>query len=139
MFRKMIFQSGSAELMVGKKNMAFGFFYLLFAMGLGMYFSGAEALTGGQKALLNSAILQGNIDSVLNIVVGYLICRLPFVEWLSKAVSPLMIIGALFHSGMLYLAGFGLLPHAMALLPVGGFLIIAVMLLMGIGVLGLGS
>ncbi|MBI5491601.1 MAG: hypothetical protein HY893_01575 [Deltaproteobacteria bacterium] len=138
MFRKMIFQSGSTELMVGKKNMAFGFFYLLFAMGLGMYLSGnAGALTGGQKALLNSAMLQGNIDSVLNIVVGYLVCRLPFVEWLSKAVSPLMIIGALFHSGMLYLAGFGLLPRAMALLPVGGFLIIAVMLLMGIGVLGL--
>lgn len=137
MFRKMILHSNAAELMAGKKNMAFGFFYLLFAMGLGMVLSGAGAHLAGQKALLNNAVLQGNIDAVLNIVVGYLVCRLPFVEWLSKAVSLLMIAGALFHSGVLYLAAFGLLPRAVSLLPVGGFLIIAVMLLMGIGVLGL--
>ncbi len=139
MFRKMIFESGAINLMVGKKNMVFGFFYLLFTMVLAIYLSGNVewALTGGQKALLNSAVLQGNIDSVLNIVVGYLVCRLPLVEWLSKAVSPLMILGTLFHSGMLYLAGFGLLPFASALIPVGGLLIIAVMLLMGLGVLSL--
>ncbi|MDP2689178.1 MAG: hypothetical protein Q8P48_03585, partial [Deltaproteobacteria bacterium] len=69
--------------------------------------------------------------------VGYLICRLPFVGWLSRAISIIMISGALFHSGVLYLAGFNLLPFALAFIPVGGFLIAAVLLFMGVGVLSL--
>lgn len=126
----------------GKWNMAFGVLYLLFTLIVGLYITGkfglhVEDLTGSQKNMLTSALLQANIDSIFNIVAGYLIYRMPFVGWLSRAVSALMFAGALLHSGMLYLAGFGLLSFAMHLIPVGGTIIISVMLVMGISVLSI--
>ncbi len=133
--------------MIGKKNMAFGFFYFLTTLGLGMFLASkfklppdqlGPWLQSGQHALLKAAHAHGNLESVLNIVIGYLLCRLSLEPWIAKAVSALLIVGALFHSGMLYLAGAGL-GFAGGLTPIGGISIVAAMALMGVGVLKLKS
>lgn len=120
--------------MNGKNNMVFGFVYLLFATVLSLYFGDRASASG---ALLSSAFLQANLDAALNLGGGYLIMRMPFVGWLSKTISGLLIAGALLHSGMLYVSGLGLLPVASVLMPLGVFIMAAVALFMGIGVLSL--
>ncbi len=133
--------------MIGKKNMAFGFFYFLTTLGLGMFLASkfqlppdqlGKWLASPQHALLKAAHAHGNLESVLNIAIGYLLCRLALEAWITKTVSVLLIVGALFHSGMLYLAGAGL-GFAGMLTPIGGISIIASMLLMGIGIVKLKS
>ena len=121
--------------MNGKKNMVFGFVYLLAATSLSLYFG--DRASAAANALLSSAFLQANIDAALNLGGGYLICRLPFVDWLSRTISILMIAGALLHSGMLYVSGLGLLPVAAVLMPLGIAIMAGVALFMGIGVLSL--
>lgn len=120
--------------MNGKKNMVFGFVYLLAATSLSLYFG--DRASAAANALLSSAFLQANIDAALNLGGGYLICRLPFVDWLSRTISILMIAGALLHSGMLYVSGLGLLPVA-AVTALGIAIMAGVALFMGIGVLSL--
>ena len=133
--------------MIGKKNMVFGFFYFLTTLGLGMYLGSkfqlppAEMgawLQSQQHAMLRAAHVHGNMESVLNILIGYLLCRLALDAWIAKTVSVLLIVGALFHSGMLYLAGLGV-AFAPALTPIGGIAVITSILLMGIGVFRLKS
>ncbi len=133
--------------MTGKKNMAFGFFYFLTTLGLGMFLASkfqlppAELgawLQSPQHALLKAAHAHGNLESVLNIIIGYLLCRLALDAWIARTVSVLLIIGALFHSGMLYLAGAGF-GWAGSLTPIGGISIVVSMLLMGIGIVKLKS
>lgn len=121
--------------MNGKKNMVFGFFYLLAATVLSLYFGGA--VSSASNAMLSSAFLQANLDAALNLGGGYLISRLPFVDWLSRTISILLIAGALLHSGMLYVSGLGLLPVAAVLMPLGVAIMAGVALFMGIGVLSL--
>ena len=131
--------------MIGKKNMAFGFFYFLTTLGLGMFLASkfslppaelGKWLQSPQHGILKAAHAHGNLESVLNIVIGYLLCRLALEEWIAKTVSWLLIIGALFHSGMLYLAGLGV-GVAGKLTPIGAISLVLVMLLMGVGVLRL--
>lgn len=125
--------------MAGKRNIVFGFSYLFFTLALSLYLIGSsQGLAGVRSENISNALIQADIDSVLNILAGYLIRRLSFVDWLARVISPLMIAGALLHSGILYLACFGLLPLALTLLmPVGSFILIAVTLFMGIGLLSL--
>jgi hypothetical protein len=120
--------------MNGKKNMVFGFVYLLFATVLSLYFGDRASVSND---LLASAFLQANLDAALNLGGGYLIIRLPFVDWLSRTISVLLMAGALLHSGMLYVSGIGLLPVAAVLMPLGVAIMAAVALFMGIGVLSL--
>ncbi len=120
--------------MNGKKNMVFGFVYLLAATVLSLYFGDRASASG---TLLSSAFLQANLDAALNLGGGYLISRLPFVDWLSRTISVLLMAGALLHSGMLYVSGIGLLPVAAVLMPLGVAIMAAVALFMGIGVLSL--
>ncbi|OGP13536.1 MAG: hypothetical protein A2052_00960 [Deltaproteobacteria bacterium GWA2_54_12] len=120
--------------MNGKKNMVFGFVYLLSATVLSLYFGGAAS--SASNAMLSSAFLQANLDAALNLGGGYLISRLPFVDWLSKTISVLLIAGAFLHSGMLYVSGLGLLPVA-AVTALGIVIMAGVALFMGIGVLSL--
>ncbi|HXH71740.1 MAG TPA: hypothetical protein VNI58_02875 [Mariprofundaceae bacterium] len=133
--------------MIGKKNMAFGFFYFITTLCLGLYLANKFKLPpdqlgawmkSGQHAVLKAAHAHGNLESFLNIAIGYLLCRLALDAWIAKTVSVLLIVGALFHSGMLYLAGAGF-GWAGALTPIGAISIITSMLLMGIGVLRLKS
>jgi hypothetical protein len=121
-------------IMNGKKNMVFGFVYLLAATVLSLYFGDRASASG---TLLSSAFLQANLDAALNLGGGYLISRLPFVDWLSRTISVLLMAGALLHSGMLYVSGIGLLPVAAVLMPLGVAIMAAVALFMGIGVLSL--
>lgn len=119
--------------MAGKRNIAFGFLYLLLTIVLYLAARPAEA---GQAAF-ESALVQANIDALLNIGAGWLISRLPFVEWVAGTVSWLMIAGALLRSGTLCLAAMGLLHPAAAIMPLGALILAAVTLFMGIGYLSL--
>jgi len=118
--------------MTGKKNIIFGVVYLFLAMGLNAF---ADWGAAAQDAL-SSAFLHANLDAGLNIVIGFIILRLPFVDWLSKTISILMIFGALLHSGTLYLSGFGI-ASAAVIMPFGAVIIAGVMLFTGIGALSL--
>lgn len=127
--------------MTGKKNMVFGFFYFVLTMGLGMYLakkmgSGPEWLASSQRKALHAAHVHGNVEALLNVITGYLLCRLALDSWIAKTASILLIIGVVFHSGMLYLGGLGA-GLAFSLAPVGAIALVLSMLLMGIGVLKL--
>lgn len=124
--------------MTGKRNIMFGVFYLLFALCCGLYAAlGAPGLPEARHGLLNTAFVHAVIDAALNIAVGSLVCRLPFVGWVSRTLSFLMILGAVFHSGVLYLAVLNLLPYSPAFITVGSFLLISVLAFMCIGILSL--
>jgi len=142
--------------MIGKKNIVFGFLYLVLTAALGplmvdMYedFGKAmgekqtlvgrlqalqenefeedlEALSADQIAKANTAGIlsmnklmnselpidgikggphaHGNLESLLNIVVGLVICFLAVPIWLKQLVSWLFIVGTVMHSGMMYLS-----------------------------------
>lgn len=47
----------------------------------------------------------GNLESMLNVVIGILLMFLAVPSALKQVISWLFIIGAVFHSGMLYLDG----------------------------------
>ena len=114
----------------GKKNIIFGVVYLFLAMGLNAFAGQGETY---QEAL-SQAFLNANLDAGLNIIIGFIIMRLPFVDWLSRAISVLMISGALLHSGTLYLSGFGV-AYAAVIMPLGAAILAVVMLFTGIGAL----
>lgn len=120
---------------IGRKNMVFGFAYLVATLGLGMFL--ANKLSSGDKAwlanpgreLLRSVHAHGNLESLLNVVVGYLICRLAISQGLAQAISILFIVGAALHSGMLYLGGLGM-GWAFSVTPVGAVALVLGVILM---------
>ncbi len=125
--------------MIGKKNMVFGFFYFIATLGLGIYLAkinNAPGVTDAQKSILRAAHAHGNMESFLNIAIGYLLCRLQLNRGLAQVVSIALIAGAALHSGMLYLGGLGY-RGAFALAPIGAFSLVLTVLLMGVGVLSL--
>lgn len=160
--------------MIGKKNIVFGFIYLVFTAALGpvmiLNYSGdvavaeaakqqklgalqvaasngfevdLEPMSAEQIAKANTAALlalsanlnseapidaikggphtHGNLEALLNIVVGVVLCFLAVPLLFKQIISWVFIIGALGHSGLLYLAVALGLPWAQALLisPVG--------------------
>lgn len=142
--------------MIGKKNIVFGFLYLVCTAALGPFmltqFGAAaqaqeekqiafsrleqfsannfeenlETMSGDQIAKANSAALlalnkqlnarapidaikggphtHGNLESLLNIVVGVVLGLLAISALFKQIISWVFIAGALLHSGMLYLA-----------------------------------
>jgi len=142
--------------MIGKKNIVFGFFYLVLTAALGplmvdMYEDFGQAMGEKQTSvgrlqalqendfeedldplpadqiakantagllslnkLMNSELpidsikggphAHGNLESLLNIVVGLVICFLAVPAWLKQLVSWLFIVGTVMHSGMMYLS-----------------------------------
>jgi uncharacterized membrane protein YgdD (TMEM256/DUF423 family) len=116
---------------IGKKNILFGLVYFLTTLGLGIFLANKgqagepEWAQSTAKHLLATAHSHGNLESLLNIVLGYLICRIadPALT-LAKVASALLIVGALFHSGTLYLAGAGL-DFAMNFTPIGALSMVA--------------
>ena len=157
--------------MIGKKNIVFGFIYLVFTAALGavmvnMYEDygntvgekqehvgrlqtlqqnnfeedleviSTEQLSKANTAgilsinkLLNTeaeidsikggAHAHGNLESLLNIVVGLVIGYLAVAVWLKQLISWLFIIGTLMHSGMLYLGTVFSMTWAETLLGTG--------------------
>lgn len=120
---------------IGKKNMIFGFAYFITTLILGLYLASQaeEALPGAKEnpllELLSHAHSHGNLESVLNILVGYLLCQLEASSGLLNVVSILLLIGAIFHSGMLYLSGLGV-GFALNLAVIGAISLIITMALM---------
>ncbi len=125
--------------MVGKKNMVFGFAYFLASLFLGMYMAflldGADThfLASEARKAFRAAHAHANMESVLNIVFGYLLCRLTMEAWVAKTVSVLLIVGALLHSGMLIFASLGA-GGLLQIAPVGSLLLVVMMALMAYGV-----
>jgi len=172
--------------MIGKKNIVFGFIYLVFTASLGLVmvekyedFGNAaqdkqasvgrlqalkgndfeeelEPLTAKQIAKANTAGIlglnkltnieaeidaikggphaHGNLEALLNIVAGLTLCFIAAASWLKQLVSWLFIVGAIMHSGMLYLARVFDLGWANTLLDtgIGPFSILIGLLLIGI-------
>jgi len=172
--------------MIGKKNIAFGFIYLVFTAALGpvmvnMYQDYGQAagekqqyvgrlqslqasgfeeelepLSAEQIARANTAGIlsinkllnvesaidsikggphaHGNLESLLNIVVGLVLGFLAAAAWLKQLISWLFITGAIMHSGMLYLATVFKLGWANSLLEtgIGPVCILAGLLIVGI-------
>ncbi len=120
---------------IGKKNMIFGFAYFITTLLLGMYIA-SQAMEAGPETeenplhdLLVAAHAHGNLESFLNIVIGYILCQLEISSGLAQTVSILLLIGAIFHSGMLYLTGIGA-GFAINLAPIGAISLVLTMALM---------
>lgn len=120
---------------IGKKNMVFGFAYFITTLLLGLYLAnkGQSQDPAWEDSpahhLLGTAHAHGNLESLLNIVIGYILCHLEVSSGLASIASILLLVGAIFHSGMLYLTGLGL-GAAINLAPVGALSLIATMALM---------
>ncbi len=86
-----------------------------------------DAIKGGGHA-------HGNLESVLNIIVGLVLLFISAAKWLKYLISALFIVGTLMHSGMLYLATVFELAWAGQLLEtgIGPFSILLGLLLIGI-------
>jgi len=172
--------------MIGKKNIAFGFIYLVFTAALGLVmvdkyesFGAAaqekQASVGRLQALqgndfeeeleplsaiqiakantvgilglnkLNNTEAEidaikggphahGNLEAVLNIIAGLTLCFIAAATWLKQLISWLFIVGAVMHSGMLYLRTVFELPIASTLLDtgIGPFSILIGLFLIGV-------
>ncbi len=170
--------------MIGKKNVVFGFLFLVLTAALGPYMivkmmpdvakAGAEkqaavgrlqalrennfeenltpltvdkiahANTDGILALNKLASSEGivdgvkagphahgNLESLLNIAAGIVLCFIAVTRIFKQIISWIFIIGTVLHSGMLYLLNFGM-EWAGMLLPLGPPLVLLGLLLMGI-------
>ena len=92
-----------------------------------------NAIKGGPHA-------HGNLESMLNIVIGILLMFLAVPSVFKQAISWLFLIGAVFHSGMLYLGVMFGQGWAMTVLGTGigpiallaGLLLAAVAVIMGL-------
>ncbi len=177
--------------MIGKKNIVFGFLFLVFTAGLGpvmvlMYQDDTagsfidstakkqaaigrlqelktndfeedlEELSPGEIAKANTdgilALNQlynaefaidyikggphahGNLEALLNIAVGVVLTFIAAAPLLKNIVSWMFIIGALLHSGLLYMERLFQYPWATAVLEtgIGPVLILAGLFLMGV-------
>lgn len=121
--------------LIGKKNIVFGFAYFIATLILGIYLA-AELKEAGPEAgesplheILGAAHAHGNLESFLNIVIGYIICQLEASSAILSVVSILLLIGAIFHSGMLYLTGLGV-SSAINIAVVGAISLVITMALM---------
>jgi len=78
------------------------------------------------------AHVHGNLESLLNIVVGFILLTLAIPSGFKMLLSIVFLIGAVFHSGMLYLGGVFHMYWAYNLAPIGAIAII-------VGLLGMGA
>jgi len=131
---------------IGKKNILFGLVYFLATLGLGIFLvnkgqaADPDWAQSTAKHLLGTAHSHGNLEALLNIIFGYLICRLADPSAiLTKVASILLIVGAVFHSGTIYLAGAGL-DFALTFTLVGAIsMVLGVAMMIPIVVQGIGE
>ncbi len=90
---------------------------------------GIDYIKGGPHA-------HGNLESLLNIVAGFILCFISLAVWQKQLISWGFILGTLLHSGMLYLERvFGMAWAGKVLeTGVGPVLILLSLLLMGLAV-----
>ncbi len=80
----------------------------------------------------STAHAHGNLEAMLNIVVGLVLIGLAIPMTFKKLLSILFIVGALCHSGVLYLASVFGIAALTSFTAVGAIAIVAGLLLMGI-------
>ena len=73
----------------------------------------------------------GNLEALLNIAAGLVLCFLGVSAIFKQVISWVFILGALLHSGMLYLLNLDQ-AWALNLLPIGPWLVLLGLLLIGI-------
>ncbi len=125
----------------GKKNIIFGFFYIIITLGLGLFIvlmikndkSFATEPFSFPRVVMRAAHAHGNLESVLNIIIGLIVDRLKVADGLKKTISVLIIFGAIMHSGMLLISA--VIPVLGNLAVVGALTLIGVMVLMVYGVI----
>jgi hypothetical protein len=131
--------------MQGKKNIAAGFLFLAGFMVYGFILIYLRDFAPGKEAWIADyavgkhfesrlAHVHGNLFAFINIVVGYLLLRLPISTASTKGISWLALTGMLMPLGILSEVAFGVPP---ALVLIGGISMIAAMVWFGIATLRL--
>ena len=121
---------------IGKKNIVFGLSYLLVTLGIGMFLA-SKVSSGDQEwlqshthKLLKAAHGHGNMEAILNILFGFLICQFgKATETISKIASILLLATPILHSATLLLGALGV-SMAMNLTPLGAVCLVAAVALM---------
>jgi hypothetical protein len=86
-----------------------------------------DGLAGGPHA-------HGNLESLLNIAAGIVLLSFAIAKRFKMLLSLLFIIGAVFHSGMLYLGIVFGMQWALDLTLIGAISLLAAMVLTGVAV-----
>lgn len=128
--------------MQGKKNIAAGFLFLAAFMVYGFVLIYLRDFAPGKEAWIAEystgkhfesrlAHVHGNLFAFINIVVGYLLMRLPVGPVAAKGISWLTLTGMLMPLGILAELTLGVPP---VLVIVGGISMVASMLWFGVAV-----
>ncbi len=126
--------------MQGKKNIAAGFLFLAGFMVYGFILIYLRDFAPGKEAWVADygvgkhfesrlAHVHGNLFAFINIVVGYLLLRLPVGAASARGISWLTLAGMLMPLGILSEVAFGVPP---ALVLAGGLSMVAAMLWFGV-------
>jgi hypothetical protein len=126
--------------MQGKKNIAAGFLFLAAFMVYGFVLIYLRDFAPGKEAWIAGysvgkhfesrlAHVHGNLFAFINIVVGYLLLRLPVGAFAAKGISWLTLAGMLMPLGILTEVLFGVPP---LLVIVGGVSMVAAMAWFGV-------
>lgn len=86
----------------------------------------------GQHIKGTGAHSHGNLEALLNIVAGFAMLTLSIPKAFKSLLSILFILGAVFHSGMLYVGMVFGAPWAFKLLLIGEISLVAGLVLMGV-------
>ena len=131
--------------MQGKNNIAAGFLFLAAFMVYGFVLIYLRDFAPGKEAWIAQysmgkhfesrlAHVHGNLFAFINIVVGYLLLRLPIGAPAARGISWLTLAGMLMPLGIVAELLFGAPP---ALVLVGGVSMVAAMLWFGVAALGM--
>lgn len=131
--------------MQGKKNIAAGFLFFAGFMVYGFILIYLRDFAPGKETWIADyavgkhfesrlAHVHGNLFAFINIVVGYLLLRLPIGTGSAKGISWLTLAGMLMPLGILSEVAFGLPP---ALVLVGGISMVVAMVWFGWAVMRL--
>ena len=131
--------------MQGKKNIAVGFLFLAAFMLYGFVLIYLRDFAPGKEAWIADyavgkhfesrlAHVHGNLFAFINVVVGYLLLRLPVGASAARGISWLTLAGMLMPIGILSEVLFGLPP---LLVIVGGVSMVAAMVWFGVAAVGL--
>lgn len=131
--------------MQGKKNLAAGFLFLGGFMIYGFVLIYLRDFAPGKEQWIAEyglgkhfesrlAHVHGNLFAFINIVIGYLLLKLPVGEFAAKGISWLTLFGLLMPIGIMMEVRFGLPP---AMVMAGGISMVAAMVWFGFAALKL--
>ena len=95
---------------------------------------GAMQTRGRVDSLAGGPHAHGNLEALLNIAAGVVLLSFAIAQRYKTLLSLLFLIGALFHSGMLYLGIVFGLQWAMNFTLIGAISMLAALLLTGVAV-----